>query len=95
MVAAHKKYIFDFEDLHLLSIICNKCNTEIIIDIKNSIADKLPQKCPTCKFSAFDEEFNAALVNFCKVYDVFSSKSENKKVTARIIIRSELKTSEI
>jgi len=47
MTATFKEYVFDFSDLHLLSAVCGKCKSEMILDMKEAFA-KMPKSCSSC-----------------------------------------------
>ncbi len=87
MVAAFKEYVIDFADLKL-SIVCNKCQTEMIIDPANMHNLKLLERCTACR-NEFDENFKRALNDFLSAQLTFSKKANNLPATARIRVSSE------
>ena len=92
MVAAFKEYVFDFEELKLLSITCSNCNTETIVDLSKP-SSKLPYRCTPCNVN-FDAEFHIAITAFHSAYKTLKEKKEEIPLKARIRIQYELKASE-
>jgi hypothetical protein len=89
MVAVFKEFIFDFTDLKL-SIICENCNTEVIIDTSKP-PFKLPNRCVPCNHP-FDETLFDAIKKFCSACTIFSDKKAERVFLARIRIHSELQS---
>lgn len=92
MVAAFKEYIFDFEDMKLLSIVCENCHTETIIDLSRP-ESKIPKRCEPCK-SDLKPNFHQALHEFHRAYYVLADKSATGPASARIRVQRELTASE-
>ena len=90
MTATFKEYVFDFSDLHLLSAVCGKCKSEMILDMKEAFT-KMPKSCSSCG-NDFDPMFTEALNSFHVAYDRFTAKSA--RASARIRIRREVNMAE-
>jgi len=85
MVPTFKEYAFDFAELKLISIVCKKCKSEIILDVMD-INFRTPRACPSCR-EEFASLFTDALNSFHSAYSNFT-RSEN--ASARIRIRREV-----
>jgi hypothetical protein len=90
MNPTYKEYVFDFADLKLLSIVCNKCKTEIIFDVTETDT-KMLKYCPSCDEN-FGGLFLEALTKFHRAYMYLTEK--DVKATARIRIRREVNVAE-
>lgn len=85
MNPTYKEYVFDFADLKLISVSCNKCRTETILDVTETYIT-MPDKC-SCG-QEFGQLFSEALESFHRIYKQFTHKET--KATARIRIRREI-----
>jgi hypothetical protein len=90
MVAAFKEYVFDFADIKL-SVICEQCHAETIIDLSSN-KSRMFEYCHACR-NKFDDNFIRALYDFQSAYLGFTTKVQ-RSVSAHIRVRSELKASE-
>lgn len=85
-----KEYVIDFADLKLVSVVCGKCKTEIIIDMTGELI-LIPNVCQSCG-NLINQVFLDALTSFYKIYKYLSAKDLNS--SARIRIRQESNMSE-
>src|SRR5206468_3276707 len=94
MSPTHKEYVFDFEDLKLISVVCKgkngACGAEVIVDISDA-ENKVPTQCPSCG-QTFDAMFNSALGSFQSAYNNFVKGG--KSATARLRIRRPVNVAE-
>ncbi len=89
MTPTFKEYVFDVAELKLLSIVCEKCGAEVIIDI--SVSDtkaRIPRGCPSCG-DEFAPLFYDGLNSFLTAYSKLTA-SEKPHASARIRIRREV-----
>jgi DNA replicative helicase MCM subunit Mcm2 (Cdc46/Mcm family) len=47
-MSSERLIVADFADLKHVSVICQKCQTEIVLDASNSKSE-FPEKCPSCR----------------------------------------------
>lgn len=86
-----KEYVIDFADLKLVSVVCKKCQTEIILDMTGDLK-LIPNICQSCG-GVINEVFIEALTSFYKIYRYLGGKDPG--ASARIRIRQEAKVSEL
>jgi len=92
MVPTFKEYVFDFAELKLLSAVCKKCSSEIILDVTDKNL-RIPNSCPSCH-QEFDSVFTNALKSFFSAYSNLMG-IENPQASARIRIRQKVNVSEL
>ena len=80
-----KEYVIDFADLKLVSVICKKCKTEIIIDMTGELIN-IPNVCQACG-NLINAVFLDALTSFYNIYKYLAGKDPS--ASARIRIRHE------
>ena len=80
-----KEYVIDFTDLKLVSVVCGKCKTEIILDMTGELR-LIPNVCQSCG-QIINEVFLEALTSFYKIYKYLAGKEPS--ASARIRIRQE------
>ena len=80
-----KEYVIDFADLKLVSVVCKKCKTEIIIDMTGKRMT-IPNVCQACG-NIINQVFLEALSTFYGIYRHLSGTDPS--ASARIRIRQE------
>jgi hypothetical protein len=88
MNSVFKEYVIAFVDLKLVSIVCQNCNAEMIVDVTRE-RPIFPDLCPCCG-NLFSESFVEAIRTFYNIYKHLTNKDVNASARIRICQESNM-----
>jgi hypothetical protein len=91
MSPTFKEQVFDLSDLKLFSVVCGKCQCEMIADLSDSSTDA-PSICSCCR-QLFNPIFKEHLDHFRTAYKQLAAKPDGFSV--RVRVRSEVGGTEL